>query len=60
MTGVSSLGGLSSLASRAGRTSDPAERVNLSGPAEARRAILYHEILSPPKALRSDAEPWEL
>ncbi|MCK4276188.1 MAG: hypothetical protein KAX78_06725 [Phycisphaerae bacterium] len=34
--------------------------VDLGGADEARRAIIYHEILSPPKALREGGEMWEL
>ncbi|MBN1555591.1 MAG: hypothetical protein JXA11_12670 [Phycisphaerae bacterium] len=34
-------------------------RVNLLDPATARAAILFQEILSPPKALRDRAELWE-
>lgn len=34
--------------------------VNLQGRGEARTAIIYHEILSPPKALRKGPEMWDL
>lgn len=33
---------------------------DLADPDAARQAILYHEILSPPKALRDQPEMWEL
>jgi len=38
----------------------PSVVVNLRAPADARLAVVYHEILSPPKALRRDRETWEL
>ncbi|MDY7011070.1 MAG: hypothetical protein SVV80_10020 [Planctomycetota bacterium] len=38
----------------------PKIRLNLSNPKAARTAIICAEILGPPKALRSDPEPWEL
>lgn len=44
------------------RTSeDAASRitVDLADPQAARRAIIFHEILSPPKALRREAEIWD-
>jgi len=34
--------------------------IGLLTPANARRAIVMHEILAPPKALRRDAEIWDL
>jgi len=33
--------------------------VNLSDPAEARRAIVFHEIFAEPKALRRAPEMWD-
>jgi len=36
-----------------------AGRIDLSGADEARRAIIYSEILGAPKALRGGPEPWE-
>lgn len=35
-------------------------RVDLAAREAARRAMIFHEIFSPPKALRQDAEMWEL
>jgi hypothetical protein len=34
--------------------------VDLSNPDTLRQAVIYHELLSPPKALRDDPEPWEI
>ena len=39
---------------------ETAAEVRLDTIEGARQAILYHEIFSPPKALRSGTEPWEL
>ncbi len=33
---------------------------DLSNPDTLRQAVIYHELLSPPKALRLDPEPWEI
>ena len=38
----------------------PAVAVDLSNPDTLRQAVIYHELLSPPKALRHDPEPWEI
>jgi type II secretory pathway pseudopilin PulG len=38
----------------------PAAAVNLSDPDTLRQAVIYRELLSPPKALRHESEPWEL
>ena len=37
----------------------PKIRLNLDNPRAARTAIICAEVLGPPKALRSDPEPWE-
>jgi hypothetical protein len=37
----------------------PVRKVNLSSRSQARRAMLYHEIFSAPKALRSGKEMWD-
>ncbi len=37
----------------------PRVHLDLSDPEIARRAILFHEILSPPKALRDEPEIWD-
>ena len=34
--------------------------VNLSSPERARRAIIFHEIFSAPKALRQGKEMWDV
>lgn len=34
--------------------------VDLSNPDLLRQAVIYHELLSPPKALRDESEPWEV
>jgi hypothetical protein len=34
--------------------------VDLSNPDMLRQAVIYHELLSPPKALRDESEPWEV
>ena len=38
----------------------PAVAVELTDARQARQAIIYHEIFSPPKALREGPEMWEL
>lgn len=37
----------------------PRIRVDLRAPQNAREMMIYHELLSPPKALRTDPESWE-
>ena len=37
----------------------PVRKINLSSHSQARRAMLYHEIFSAPKALRSGKEMWD-
>jgi len=37
-----------------------AAAVDLSNPGTLAQAMIYHELLSPPKALRHDTEPWEI
>ncbi len=37
-----------------------ADIVDLSDPDDLRRAVIYHELLSPPKALRRDPEQWDI
>ena len=37
-----------------------AVRVDLSDPDALRQAVIYHELLSPPKALRRDPEQWDI
>ena len=41
------------------QTADGSLHVNLSSRQAARRAMLYHEIFSPPKALRDDKQMWD-
>jgi len=36
-----------------------AAMVDLSSPDALRQAVIYHELLSPPKALRRDPDPWD-
>ncbi len=38
----------------------PTMAVDLSNPDTLRQAVIYHELLSPPKALRHESEPWEV
>jgi hypothetical protein len=49
-------GALSHEAAQAAR----AVTVDLSNPDTLRQAVIYHELLSPPKALRHESEPWEV
>jgi len=49
-------GALSHEAAQAAR----AVTVDLSNPDTLRQAVIYHELLSPPKALRAESEPWEV
>jgi len=42
------------------RTEGGGVRVDLSAREAARQAMLYHEIFSPPKALRQDEGLWEM
>ena len=49
-------GALAHAAAQAAR----AVTVDLSNPDTLRQAVIYHELLSPPKALRHDSEPWEV
>lgn len=44
---------------RLGQPAGAAVQVNLSDPEEARRAIIFHEILAQPKALRRAPEMWD-
>jgi len=34
--------------------------MDLSNPDTLRQAVIYQEVLSPPKALRHESEPWEM
>jgi len=43
-----------------GQQKGPVVTVHLTHAQQARRAIIFHEIFSPPKALRQGPEPWEL
>ena len=38
----------------------PAVEVDLNDPRVLREAMVYHEIFSPPKALRGQREMWDL
>ena len=35
-------------------------QLSLGDPGSLRAAIIYHEVFSAPKALRTDSEPWEM
>ncbi len=48
-----------SLSAEAPAEEKPKIRLNLGSPKAARTAIICAEVLGPPKALRSDPEPWE-
>jgi len=42
------------------QAADAAPRVDLSAVEAARAAMIYHEVFSPPKALRQDKAMWEM
>lgn len=63
LTKKTTLGSLQTAAPQTEQPAPPqqlAAMVDLGRADEARRAIIYHEILSPPKALREGGEMWEL